>query len=372
MKKTILLISILLFKTLAHAQGVVEDRLFSNFSVLNQIQIEANFAEMFLNKDTGQGREKWYDGQVHLGSKTIPTQIRMRGYSSMYICPFPKLMLKFKSQDTRGTVLEGVKKLDLATHCYPDSFQGERKFFVEMKYAHREALLYRWLQILGIPAYKARPAKVTYIDRSTTNALPTETHQAFFIQHLSEFMKENGLTREIKPVADQFRADWEKRNPEKVGTDEAPLYVFESPEKHEQLDRARLAEVALFEAIIGNNDWRMNEKELWNVKILMGADQSWKPVPLDFNLSAPILARTPQLNIPQIRTIFFRQSWFDLATTGQRLALVEKMISKIPELTTSVEMLNAEDEVGYRIFLQTLEEASLFLNDLKTQLQTPQ
>ena len=371
MKKTIISFVILLFfNSSASALDAPADRLFSNVTVLNDLQIEANFAEIFLNKNNPmRTQDVWHEGKIIVGAKTIATQIRLRGWSSQHICPFPKLMLKFKSKETQGTIFEGIKKLDLSTHCYPDADQSEKQFFVEMKYAHRESLIYEWLKILGIPAYKTRPAKITYVDRSATGALPTETHQAFFLQHLSEFKEEHLFGREIKPVNDRFRQQWELKNPDKVGTDEAPLYLFESPEKHAQLDRGRLAEVCLFEMIIGNNDWRMNHQELWNVKLFQNQNQAWVTVPLDFNLSALAMGRPPYMTSPVHDE---KKQWYDLATFDQKKAIIEKFQSKIPELAASIEFLKAEDEVGYSSYQQTLQEIPRFLNMLRTQIGLPE
>ena len=86
-------------------------------------------------------------------------------------CDFPKLKLRF----TPGTNLDssmfrGLKAIKIGTHCAerPDAERTPKGRLANDKAPHREAFIYRLLDVVGIVSFKARPAEITYVEPQRT------------------------------------------------------------------------------------------------------------------------------------------------------------------------------------------------------------
>src|SRR5205807_8001401 len=107
-------------------------------------------------------------GSVSFSGTTIDgVTFTVRGHTSAREteCTFPKLKLQFPAGS-------GLHNLKIGTHC------GEsRGDDVTPKYGrlpndrapHREAAVDRLLEAIGLPAFKARPARITYVDTGATD-----------------------------------------------------------------------------------------------------------------------------------------------------------------------------------------------------------
>lgn len=332
---TFLILSCGIFGSVISQAGSDVTPLFRDFSVIHAT-LKAPFAEMF-NYDRQNFTEAWnakkafVAGELILEGRTIPVEIRLRGYTSLGKCAFPKLMLKFPKDSGRtaaqGTVFEKIAKLDLNTHCQPrpESDSQEPNYndpFLFMRENHSEALIYKWAEILGVPTMKSRPAWMTYIDSSTKQTpLPTTTEQAFFIEHFSAFLK-RVEGNEIRHSKDVFHP----RDP----NDEETRYEFVDLGKHPQMDAMAYAKMALFETLIGNNDWRINDHELWNVRVFEDKNGKWITVPLDFNFTAIALG---------LGALQFDHSSISAISRGNQVVVLESFHQKIPELLSAAKFL---------------------------------
>jgi len=99
-------------------------------------------------------------------------QIGLRGHTSIREseCAFPKLKIDFEKNGTPaqidGTLFDGLKGIKIGTHCGESTDQT-----VTAKYGRlpneqaplREVAVYQVLHALGVPALKARPARISYV-----------------------------------------------------------------------------------------------------------------------------------------------------------------------------------------------------------------
>jgi hypothetical protein len=182
---------------------------------------------------------------------TLNVSVKTRGKTrrNPRLCDTPPLAVKFKGEDTKGTIFRKQKKLKLVTHC-------KRTKDIYEQYVLMEYLVYKLYNILTEKSFKVRLVHMTYID--SEGKYKPLTKYAFFIE-------------DEKKMA--------KRNNGKVDDSKYKYWVFQK--KNEQIL------VSLFQFMIGNTDWSIPGRH--NVKIIRaGAENSLYAVPYDFDMSGII------------------------------------------------------------------------------------
>ena len=253
--------------------------LFEPASVL-EFSLSAPFDELFAQSQHNPDYE--VNGALALsGSPAIGVTVSTRGHTSRRTseCDFPKLKLTFGgAPDT--SIFRGLKTLKLGTHCgdKPDAALTERfGRLANDKAPHREALVYRVLAAVGVPALRARPARIAYrwTDESAPDRSPL-VRNAILLEDDDQAMKRFGGTSQI-PEA-------------KFDTAQATFSTRDT------------AALAFAEAMIGNFDWCLrfyrgdtyrcnNRHPLWNIHAFVRPDGSAVPAIYDFDLSGIVVGR---------------------------------------------------------------------------------
>ena len=215
--------------SLVDATGVVE------------LRIEAPLQQLFDKESDDE--DVSVPGTVTIGDAVLrDVAVSVRGHTSRREteCTFPKLKLKLK----------GAGSIKIGTHCGESAdAQLTPKYgrLANEKSPHREALAYAMLHAAGVPALRARPARVTYVDTGAggqpvvRNALVLEDD-------------DDAMTRV-------------------QGTAELTMENFGNAASRQAADAGV---VAFGEALIGNFDWCLkfapddvyrcdDSKPLWNV-----------------------------------------------------------------------------------------------------------
>src|SRR2546428_3165934 len=151
--------------------------LFSSYSVLDAT-LEAPLNDLFAKAQAQpeysvKGTLRYADPAGGQGGRGDPVTIdnidvSVRGNTSKAEteCPFPKLKLHFAPGGAAGSsIFSGMKAVKIGTHC--GELPGEElsaKFgrLANEKAPFREALVYRLLDAVHVPSFKARPARITY------------------------------------------------------------------------------------------------------------------------------------------------------------------------------------------------------------------
>ena len=179
------------------------------------------------------------------GSATkVDLPIRTRGQvrRTYDVCEFAPLRLEFPKDQMKGTVFEGQQALKLGVHC-----RNVKEF---EQYVLREYAAYRIYNLLTPRSFRARLAKVTYVDTGSKKHLGT---------------KYGMLIEDDRDVA--------KRLEGRLITEKALLARLD-------LDANTL--MALFEYMIGNNDLSITSEH--NVKFVQMPSGTVFPVPYRFRL----------------------------------------------------------------------------------------
>ena len=179
------------------------------------------------------------------GSKTsMPLKIRTRGHSrrNPVTCSFAPLRLEFDKALSKGTVFDGHGPLKLGTQC--------RKGAEEV--VLREYAIYKMFNLLTPNSFRARVAKMTYVDVNTTKVIAEE--EGLFIEDDD---------------------DVAKRMEGRIITLENPLFA--------RLEQDSLMLMMLFEYMIGNTDFSLMANH--NVKLVLTEGVRRLTVPYDFDYS---------------------------------------------------------------------------------------
>lgn len=219
-------------------------RLFASAEPL-QITLSANFKAV--QNDRNPASTKVFPATLEFTGddgkpKTIPLQIRMRGHARRQICSFPPLRLELPKEQTKGTVFDGHGALKLGTHCRND---------IE-EYVMREYAAYRIYNLLTPQSFRARVAKVAYVD--SVNKKQLGTHSGLFIEDDD---------------------DVAKRMEGRITSLERLTFAL--------VDMEAMTRVTVFEYMIGNTD--MSLAALHNIQVVQTPAGTRFTVPYDFDYS---------------------------------------------------------------------------------------
>ena len=119
------------------------------------LTIEAPLKQLFANPSE---QDASVPGTVTIGDVVLRNvEVSVRGHTSRREteCTFPKLKLKLKGDSIK-----------IGTHCGEGQLTPKYGRLANEKSPHREALAYRMLAAANVPALRARPARITYVDPS--------------------------------------------------------------------------------------------------------------------------------------------------------------------------------------------------------------
>ena len=187
-------------------------------------------------------------------------------------CAFPPIWLDFDKDDEAlvGTVFEGQNRLKLYVTCRPgrDDFE---------EYIYTEYVIYPAYNVLTDLSFRARPARVTYVDTSGED--DTFTSNAFILEHKSQMAARN----EAVPI------ELGQLHPGGANQESAAI-------------------VELFNYAIGMTDY--SAVGLHNVEPIRRMDGAMLQVSYDFDWSGTVNTRyaepDPLLDIRNVRQRIFR------------------------------------------------------------------
>jgi hypothetical protein len=218
--------------------------LFSSADPL-QVTIAADFKR--LNKDHDPKSRTRYPATLAVGDGApIDIELRARGHVRRMArtCDYVPIRLEFPKKVTAGGPFAKQEALKLVVQC-----AGGRDY---EQFILREYIAYRIFNAITHSSFRARLARVSYVDRTTGKPAGTR---------LGIFLEDEG--------------DVAKRMEGRVV--ELPRLMFEdvAPDS--------LMPMMIFEYMIGNTDYSIYA--LHNVRVVQRPDKSLHPVPYDFDIS---------------------------------------------------------------------------------------
>lgn len=174
-------------------------------------------------------------------------RLKARGNFRRGQCMFPPIYLNFKTDPIKNMELEGTRKIKIVTHCS----QSKNN----QLYLLREYLAYKLYNVLSDHSFRVRLLDITYID--TGKKQKNYRNYGFIIEPVELVAKRN----------------------ESVIID--PAFV-----RGENIIKESADQVALFEYMIGNTDWRFKTgHNMKYIKSLNIVTDKVTAVPYDFDFS---------------------------------------------------------------------------------------
>jgi hypothetical protein len=287
--------------------------------------------------------------------KQLPVKIKLRGWSSLFVCDFKKLKIKFANGTPTEGPFAGIASLDLATHC-TESTAPDKIFLSASQFNHREALAYNLMKILEIPALQSRMGFVRYTDTSENKSLNLDsqkTYQAFFLENFDSFLKRvSGV--EIGYVGQTSFSGKPKDD---------IRYEFNSIEEAPQFNKEIMSKVGLIESLVGNSDWFISTSskdlrqgdestKLWNIKVYELKGPIWVPFAHDFNFSSFVAAQGPSFQ--------FSEAFWSPLDTNARHKVAQLFLDKRKEIELLPTLLTA-DPKGRDFIITRISEFYEFL-----------
>lgn len=228
--------------------GKLNGQIIFDDSTALDVELEFGIKQVFA--DVGVD-PSYHNGKItyqnDIGAKlSIPVKIKTRGIfrKKTSNCAQPPLMLKFKSNDTKFTIFEGIDKVKLVVPCYKnDKYQN---------LILREYLVYKLYQIISPYAYKVRLLNLNIKDSYSDETISA---YAFLIEPTELLAKRLGgvalETRNYHPNA---------------------------------CNRIEYNRMAVFQYMIGHTDWSI--KALHNITLIeLEPYAPPVPIPFDFDFS---------------------------------------------------------------------------------------
>jgi len=225
-----------------------------------------------VRKDRGQ-TPTWHVATLAYrdsAAASVPVRVRPRGIWRLKNCDLPPLRLNFTKDSTKHSPFAKLDKPKLVSVC-KDKDEYE-------EYIVEEYQLYRVLNLLTPLGFRARLAKVTYVDSTKVPVKPVTTRWAFLTEDADELSERTGLR--AMNVTGATRGD--------IQADELAMF-------------------GLFQFLIGNTDFAIGA--LHNVQ-LMADDTATYAVPYDFDwtgaVNPPYAFPNPSLGIRRVEERLYR------------------------------------------------------------------
>jgi hypothetical protein len=205
-----------------------------------------------INKDHDPNSKQRYPGVLRTGDNTeLQVQFRARGHVRRLsrTCDYVPLKVEFVKKATKGTVFAEQDALKLVVQCAGgDEYE---------QYLLREYLAYRIFNVITHRSFRARLAKVSYVDRASGK--PAGTRIGMFLEDEGDVARRfEGRIVELQRL------------------------------RFDDLDSDSLMPAMIFEYLIGNTD--MSIYALHNMQIVQRPDKSLHVVPYDFDYSGLVNA----------------------------------------------------------------------------------
>jgi hypothetical protein len=229
------------------------DPLFASTEPL-EFSLVANFKA--INRERDPESKTAYPGTLRSGEASIPATLNARGHLRRMArtCDYVPLRVGFAKKDVKGTLFARQDAIKLVVQC-----ASGREF---EQFILREHLAYRVFNVITPRSFRARLARITYIDAVTGKSIGTRA--GMFLED------ESSVARRMEGrVVELPRLSFDDLHPDTL----MPMMIFQY--------------------MIGNTDFSIYA--LHNVRIVQRPDKSLHPVPYDFDITGLV---NPPYGIP--------------------------------------------------------------------------
>ena len=219
-----------------------------------ELDLERLLADVGDKRNEHLGRFSYMDEDG--GTMEMSVFVRTRGNFRRQpdVCSFPPLRFRFRDDQTDQTLFANQDKLKLVTHCRSD----DRAY---QQYLLEEFMLYQVYQMVSDMSFRVRLARMTFSDRRQN--VPRIMRAEFFLEN------KDAMAARLGGV------------------------IVKQGERSGALDAATTATLEVFQYLIGNVEWNLDDHR--NIEVVE-IDGRYYPVPVDFDLAGVIAPPYAQPN----------------------------------------------------------------------------
>ncbi len=246
---------------------------------------------------------------------TIPAKVRTRGNMRLQICSLPPLKVKFEKSDLVAHQLSPLNELDLVQPCH----ESEQYY----QYILKEYLAYKLWELVSPDYFRTQLVHIHYTNPDGTDA--HDPSYAFFVENTEELVERLGGRRNKTPVISSSA-----------------------------VDRQPMLSVALFEFMIGNTDWFIQNRHNLEFVIIPG-HPLLVPIPYDFDYSglvgATYAAHHESLKLTSIYSRYYQGWCFPEGEVEKALDVFRVQKENILSMPYRIQGLNQKSADQAREFL---------------------
>jgi hypothetical protein len=203
---------------------------------------------------------------------SIPAKVRTRGNMRLEICSLPPLKVKFEKSDLAQHQLSPLNELDLVQPCHED-----QQYY---QYILKEYLAYKLWELVSPYYFRTQLVEIHYTNPDGSDA--HDPSYGYFVENTEELVERLAGRRNKTPVISS-----------------------------NAVDKAPMLTVALFEFMIGNTDWFIQNRHNLEFVVIPG-HSLLVPIPYDFDYSglvdATYAAHHESLGLTSITSRYY-QGW---------------------------------------------------------------
>lgn len=313
------------------------DDLFGDLSAIN-FKLSGPFAQLIARYKSGQadppppdagdagdasnGPEYSEPGTLAWADKTFDVRVGIRGHTSPNDCTFPKYKVEFTNKEQiAGTPFQGHTKFRVNSHCgtaSPTTHGGQFSRVQNEISPIREELAYRLLRAAGVPTYRTRLGRISYVDLSATAPIASGTYHGLVIEGGSDTGKR--FVKMGSQGAAGYPTDGGYLNAADGRAEDAGANAT-------LMDESSKARLLLAESLLANFDWFLKPGtpgHFWNIDVFGATDHAPQlPIPQDFDLAMFVRMAPGDDAVGQVSTQFATFRSMFGATPGGATALGE-------------------------------------------------
>lgn len=245
----------------------------------------------------------------------IPAKVRTRGNMRLEICSLPPLKLKFDKADLQQHGLSALNEMDLVEPCHDDPRYDQLLL--------KEYLAYKLWELVSPYYFRTQLVQIHYINPDGTEA--HDPSYAFLVENMEELVARLGGRRNKTAVI-----------------------------SNSAVDKAPMLKVALFEFMIGNTDWFIQNRH--NLEFVgIPGHSLLVTIPYDFDYSglvgASYAAHHESLGLTSVASRYYQGWCFPGAEVEKALEVFHQQKDNILRLPYHIQGLSEKSAGQARDYL---------------------
>lgn len=320
MKLTSALFFILFTLTVSYSQQA---------SLLREIKQDSAL-ELYLTQDwktlEKKKKEKSYQAAqvmfitADLDTVLLPGKVRTRGHMRLEICSLPPLKLKFEKSDLAQHELSPMNEMDIVQPCH------ESKEYYQ--YILKEYLAYKLWELVSPYYFSTQLVRIHYTNPD--GSMAHDPSYAFLVENTEELVERIGGRPNKTPII-----------------------------SNSAVDKGPMLTVALFQFMIGNTDWYIQNRHNLEFVVIPG-HMLLVPIPYDFDysglVSAPYAVHHESLELTSVHSRYYQGWCFTASEVEDALKVFHEQKQNILNMPGRIEGLDEGSAREARAYLSAFFE----------------